>query len=143
MIKYQKELYKISRVFAYLRRARKATGQLKFIMYDLEFIYASHAHKFIRDSSEFSYHLGNIYGALSYFENEKSREFLSGMPAKLAGKVALPFISSGLDNPAKMYHDLCETLDLTLRLCKDLPLSEGVPQKMDRCKKFIHCLKPR
>ena len=142
-IRLQKELYRISRVFAYLRRARKATGQLKFIMYDLEFIYASYAHKSIRQSSEFSYHLANIYGTLSYFDHEKSRECLNGMPAKLAGKVVLPFISSELNNPEKMYHDLCETHDITLRVYEDSPLIEEVKQKIDRCKKFIYYLKPR
>ena len=143
MIKFQKELYRISRVFAYLRRARKATGQLKFIMYDLEFLYASYAHKFIRQFSEFSYHLGNIFAALSYYENEKSREFLNGMSAKLAGKVVLPFISGELDDPEEMYHYLCKVNDLMLSTHEGLPQVEEVRKKIDRCNEFVYYLKPR
>ena len=143
MIKFQKELYRISRVFAYLRRARKATGQLKFIMYDLEFLYASYAHKFIRQFSEFSYHLGNIFAALSYYENEKSREFLNGMSAKLAGKVVLPFISGELDDPEEMYHYLCKVNDLMLSTHEGSPQVEEVRKKIDRCNEFVYYLKPR
>ena len=143
MIKFQKELYRISRVFAYLRRARKATGQLKFIMYDLEFLYASYAHRSIRQLSDFSYHLGNIYATLSYFENVESRECLNGMPAKLAGKVVLPLISGELDDPEEMYHNLCKLNDLLLRAHEGLPQVEAVRKQIDRCNKFIYYLKPR
>lgn len=143
MIRFQKELYKISSILVYLKKARKATGQLKFIMYDLEFLYASYAHKYIRQSSEFSYHLANIYAALSYFDGVKSRECLNGMPAKLAGKVVLPFISGELDDPGKMYHDLCTVNDLLLRTHERLPQAEAVRKQIDRCNKFIYYLKPR
>ena len=143
MIRFQKELYKVSSIVAYLKRARKATGQLKFIMYDLEFFYASYAHESIRQPSEFSYHLGNIYATLSYYEGNKSRECLNGMQAKLAGKVVLPFISSELDDPEDMYQSLCAFQSLILLAHADSPQFEAVRKKVDRCKKFIYYLKPR
>ena len=140
MIKFQRELYKISSLFAYLSKARKATGQLKFIMYDLDFAYVTH-NKFIRGFSEFTYHFANICASLNIFENEKSREILNGMPAKLAGRVVLPLITAELDDPSKMYHDQCRSYDEILRLNKDSPLYEQLLQAMERYRKFIDWLK--
>ena len=141
MIRFQKELYKVSSIFSYLRRARKATGQFKFIMYDLEFAFAGKYQGDIRRSSEFSYHLNNIAFSMNRFENEKSREVLNGMPAKLAGRVVLPFISDELDDPSKMYHDLCEFYDKELLSHKDSLLHKHLSPIYDRYKNFIDCLK--
>ena len=140
MIKFQRELYKISSLFAYLRKARKATGQLKFIMYDLDFAYVTH-NKFIRGLSEFTYHFANICASLNIFENEKSREVLNGMPAKLAGRVVLPLITAELDDPSKMYHDQCRAYDEILRLNKDSPQYEQLLKAMERYRNFIDWLK--
>ena len=140
MIKFQGGLYKISSLFAYLRKARKATGQLKCIMYDLDFAYVTH-NKFIRGFSEFTYHFANICASLNIFENEKSREILNGMPAKLAGRVVLPLITAELVDPSKMYHDQCRSYDEILRLNKDSPLYEQLLQAMERYRKFIDWLK--
>ena len=142
MVKFQKELYKLSSLFSYLRRARKATGQLKFVMYDLEFLLATYQHESTRkELSEFNYHLTNILFALNGSDHEKSREILNGMPAKLAGRVVLPLIAAELDDPSKMYRDQCRTYDEMLRLNKDSPLYEQLLPAMERYRKFIDWLK--
>ena len=140
-VKFQKGLYKISSIFSYLRRARKATGQLKFIMYDLEFAAATHNHELVRKASSFNYHFTNIFYAMNGFEHEESRELLSGMSAKLAGRVVLPLISGELDNPSEMYHKLCDAYDEHIRTFKYFGLSEKSLQGIDRTKKFIDCMK--
>ena len=142
MVKFQKELYKISSLFSYLRRARKATGQLKFKMYDLEFILATYQHEQTRKRlSEFIYHLTNIFFALNGSDHEKSRELLSGMAAKLAGRVVLPLISGELDNPSEIYHEICDDYDKSIRSFTTSRPSKKSLQAIDRCKNFIDCMK--
>ena len=141
MVKFQKELYKTSRIFSYLRRARKATGQLKFIMYDLEFALATHSQESIRKASALGYHLTNIIYALNGFESETSRELLSGMSAKLAGRVVLPLISGESDNPSEMYHKICDAYDDQIRIFKYYPSFEKTWKDIDRTKIFIDCMR--
>ena len=141
MVKFQNELYKTSRIFSYLRRARKATGQLKFIMYDLEFAFATHNQELIRKESVLGYHLINIIYALSGSENETSRELLSGMSAKLAGRVVLPLISGESDNLSEMYHKICAAYDDQIRRYKYFPLFEKTLKDIDRIIKFIDCMR--
>ena len=141
MVKFQKELYKTSRIFSYLRRARKATGQLKFIMYDLEFALATHSQELIRKESALGYHLINIIYALNGSEHETTRELLSGMSAKLAGRVVLPLISGESDNLSEMYHKICDAYDDQIRMYKYFPLFEKTLKDIDRTKKFIDCMR--
>ena len=105
MIRFQKELGKISKLFTYLRKARIGTGQFKFSMYDLDFRLSCHNHKSYRHQSEFIYHLNNIVFKLNV---KRRREPLNGVIARLAGRAVLPFISGSLDNPSQTYSKLCD-----------------------------------
>ena len=138
-VKFQKELNKLANLLNYLKKARKATGQFKFGMYDLEFTTARHDKGTTPQESEFAYYLANILLELSRFEG---REHLNGMPAKLAGRIVLPFISGELDNPSQMYDKILNhNFDCNLIFGFD-GLSDLTMEESDRCRNFIDCLKP-
>lgn len=137
MIKFQKELHKISKLAAYLRRARKGTGQLKFAMYDLDFHLSDHNHKLHRQQSEFIYHFNNIIRKL----NSKRAEPLNGVPARLAGRAVLPFISDGLDNPSQTYAKLCSDFGVRNPLCWLKQVDESIIVTAQRNTEFIDSLR--
>ena len=64
------------------------------------------------------------------------------MPAKLAGRIVLPFISVELDNPSQMYDKIINhDFDCNLIFGFDA-LSGLTKEEWDRCRNFIDCLKP-
>lgn len=137
MIKFQKELYKISKPAAYLRKARKGTGQLKFAMYDLDFHLSDHKHKLHRQQSEFNYHFNNIIRKL----NSKRAEPLNGVPARLAGRAVLPFISDGLDDPSQTYAKLCSDFGVRNPMCWLKQVDESIIATAQRNTEFIDSLR--
>lgn len=137
MVKFQKELYKISKLATYLRKARKGTGQLKFAMYDLDFHLSDHNHKLHRQQSEFIYHFNNIIRKL----NSKRAEPLNGVPARLAGRAVLPFISDGLDNPQQTYAKLCSDFGVRNPLCWLKQVDESIVATAQRNTEFIDSLR--
>ena len=140
-VKFQQEMNKLAKLLVYLRKARKATGQFKFAMYDLDFASARRDFGATPQESEFAYYLANILQALTAFEGEESREYLNGMPAKLAGRIVLPFISGELDNPAQMYDKILKhNFDCNLIFGFDA-LSDLTKEEWHRCRNFIDCLK--
>ena len=142
-VKFQKELNKLAKLFNYLSKARKATGQLKFGMYDLEFLSACRDFGATPQESEFGSYLANILELLNRFEGEESHELLNGMPAKLAGRIVLPFISRELDNPSQMYDKIVEhNFDFKLIFGFEA-VSDLATKDVLRNRDFIGCLKPQ
>ena len=140
-VKFQKELNKLVKLFIYLSKARKATGQLKFGMYDLEFLSARRDFGATPQESEFGSYLANILELLNRFEGEESRELLNGMPVKLAGRIVLPFISRELDNPSQMYDKIVDhNFDCKLIFGFEA-LSDLTMKNVLRNRDFIDCLK--
>ena len=137
MVKFQKELYKISKLATYLRKARKGTGQLKFAMYDLDFHLSDHDHKSHRQPSEFIYHFNNIIKKL----NSKRAESLNGVPARLAGRAVLPLISDGLANPSQTYATLCADFGVRNPLCRSKQVNESIMAIAQRNTEFIDSLR--
>ena len=140
-VKFQQELNKLAKLFIYLRKARKATGQLKFGMYDLEFLSARRDFGVTPQESEFGSYLANILELLNRFEGEESRELLNGMPAKLAGRIVLPFISRELDNPSQMYDKIVEHNFNCKLIFGFEALSDLTMKEVFRNREFIDCLK--
>ena len=140
-VKFQNELNKLAKLFNYLRKARKATGQFKFGMYDLEFISARRDFGVNPQESEFGSYLANILELLNRFEGEESRELLNGMPAKLAGRIVLPFISRELDNPSRMYDKIVEHNFNCKLIFGFEALSDLTMKEVFRNREFIDCLK--
>ena len=137
-VKFQKELNKLVNLLNYLKKARKATGQFKFGIYDLDFTTARHDKGTTPQESVFAYYLANILQELSHFEG---REQLNGMPAKLAGRIVLPFISGELDNPSQMYDEILKhNFDCNLIFGFDA-LSDLTMEQFNRYRNFIDCLK--
>ena len=137
-VNFQKELNKLANLLNYLKKARKATGQLKFGIYDLEFMTAQNDKGTTPQESVFAYYIANILQELSHFED---RELLNGMPAKLAGRIVLPFISGELDNPSQMYDNILKNnFDCNLIFGFDA-LSDLSLEEFNRCRNFIDCLK--
>ena len=142
-VKFQKELNKLAKLFIYLSKARKATGQLKFGMYDLEFLSACRDFGATPQESEFGSYLANILELLNRFEGEESHELLNGMPAKLAGRIVLPFISRELDNPSQMYDKIVEH-NFNFKLIFGFEaVSDLATKNVLRNRDFIDCLKPQ
>ena len=113
VIRFQRELCKIYKLFVYLRKARKLTGRFKFYMYDLDF-YSSHCiHKLHRQRSGFIYHLNELLLYINLPRNEP----LDGVPARLAGRAVLPIISGNLDNPSQTYSKLCDDFGVKTSVC--------------------------
>ena len=140
-VKFQQELNKLAKLLNYLKKARKATGQLKFGMYDLEFLSARRDFGAMPQESEFGSYLANILELLNRFEGEESRELLNGMPAKLAGRIVLPFISRELDNPSQMYDRIVDhNFDCKLIFGFEA-LSDLTMKEVFRNRDFIDCLK--
>ena len=140
-VKFQKELNKLAKLFNYLSKARKATGQLKFGMYDLEFLCACRDFGATPQESEFGSYLANILELLNRFEGEESHELLNGMPAKLAGRIVLPFISRELDNPSQMYDKIIKhNFDFKLIFGFEA-ISDLTTKNVLRNRDFIDCLK--
>ena len=140
-VKFQKELNKLAKLFIYLGKARIATGQLKFGMYDLEFLSACRDFGATPQESEFGSYLANILELLNRFEGEESHELLNGMPAKLAGRIVLPFISRELDNPSQMYEKIIDhNFDCKLIFGFEA-LSDLTMKEVFRNRDFIDCLK--
>ena len=137
-VNFQKELNKLANLLNYLKKARKATGQLKFGIYDLEFMTAQNDKGTTPQESVFAYYIASILQELSHFED---RELLNGMPAKLAGRIVLPFISGELDNPSQMYDNILKNnFDCNLIFGFDA-LSDLSLEEFNRCRNFIDCLK--
>ena len=138
---FQQELNKLAKLLVYLKKTRKATGQFKVAMYDLDFTSASRDFGVTPKESEFGCYLACILQAFTAFEGAESREHLSGIPAKLAGRIVLPFISGELDNPAQMYDKILKhNFDCNLIFGFDA-LSDVTLEEFNRFRIFIDYLK--
>lgn len=142
----EKDFYKVSRLISYLRRARKATGQLKFNMYDLEMANSTHTQdQYLQEKGSFDFHIDNIFYLLNRFPEEKERELLTGMPSELAGRTIIPMISGSLDSASEKYDSMTNLFDSMIEIYKEMGETEEDPsrQKYERSKKFISSLKSK
>ena len=142
----EKDFYKVSRLISYLRSARKATGQLKFYMYDLEMAHATYTQdRYLQQNGSFDFHIDNIFYLLNQFPKEKERELLAGMPSELAGRAVIPMISGSLDSASEKYDWMTHLFDTTIEIYKKMGVMEEDPsrQQFERSKKFISYLKSK
>ena len=126
MAKLGRDFYKVSRLITYLEKARKATGQYKFRLYDMEMPRSKkrdnrfdEAHGF--ENPDFGYHYENLECLLGLVINGE-QEPLDGMVAEIAGRIVLPMISGGLTNPRAQFLKLDERYNFTLQLL-ELPVN--------------------
>ena len=110
-------------------------------MYDLEFLSARRDFGATPQESEFGSYLANILELLNRFEGEESHELLNGMPAKLAGRIVLPFISRELDNPSQMYDKIIYHNFNCKLIFGFEALSDLATKNVLRNRDFIDCLK--
>ncbi len=144
----EKDFYKVSQLISYLRNARRATGQLKFNMYDLEMFLATHTQDQFGKDKNFEFHLGNIIFLLNQFPGKKGREFLNGMPSELAGRAVLPMISGSLDSASEKYDEITARYDAMIKHYETMGVlkrdsSDPLWQEFERSKKFIAYLKSK
>ncbi|USE34339.1 hypothetical protein [Endozoicomonas sp. SCSIO W0465] len=113
LTKVENDFYKAYKLMTYLSKARKATGQLKFYLYDLEMGNSTHAQDRYKEVSTFYFHLGNILTHLNRYQGKKGRELLSGMTAELTGRIVLPMISSdcSLENTSEKHSELTKMFE--------------------------------
>ena len=126
MAKLGRDFYKVSRLITYLEKARKATGQYKFRLYDMEMPRSTKrdnrfdkAHGF--ENPDFGYHYENLECLLGLVINGE-QEPLDGMVAEIAGRIVLPMISGGLTNPRAQFLKLDERYNFMLQML-ELPVN--------------------
>ena len=126
MAKLGRDFYKVSRLITYLEKARKATGQYKFRLYDMEMPRSKKrdnrfdkAHGF--ENPDFGYHYENLERLLDWVIVGEL-EPLDGMVAEIAGRIVLPMISGGLTNPRAQFLELDERYNFTLQML-ELPVN--------------------
>ncbi|WP_257292219.1 hypothetical protein, partial [Endozoicomonas sp. ONNA1] len=128
----------------YLRRTRKALGQLAFNLEDLETnevtwrIYPEDY-----DNERFRYHLSNILFQLNRSSGQPWRELLSETDAGIVGQCIIPMIIGNLSNPQRFYRYFCWEIDREVNLYHNKDLSETQKKEyVARSKKLIEPLNP-
>ena len=139
------------KLILYLRKNRKATGQFKAWMYDMEMRACIYRNSEGNDGIDnFMFHWLNISTVLN--KHMKQRELLNGIPARLAGRVVLPKLQGQVYDAnrqaltsellRKEFDHLAVKLDKTLSQYPDE--KEGMLSRKYRgarqCKSFIHCM---
>ena len=150
MARLGRDFYKVSRLITYLKKARKATGQYKFRVYDMEMPKS----KYKRDNCfgkadgfedpGFGFHYKNLEFLL-HGSTVGELEPLDGMLAEIAGRIVLPMISGGLTNPRAQFQKLDEINNfylIMLELLSVNPEHQGriSVQSLHRSKRFIAAL---
>ena len=150
MARLGRDFYKVSRLITYLKKARKATGQYKARLYDMEIPGSNYkqsgssAKLCYLKASRFPYHIDNLLFLLS--SDYEGCELLDGMPAEIAGRIVIPMISGGLMSPRAQFLKLDQIYTYRLRVLKTNPaiqdkmVVQKVLRKVHRSKRFIAAL---
>ncbi|MBO9496230.1 hypothetical protein [Salinisphaera sp. G21_0] len=143
---YQKNeaVVSIKNTLEYLKRARKALGQLAFNLVDLDTHnrdWRIHPNEY--DRRRFDYHLLNILYQLNRSPHAPWREFLSETEAGIVGQYIIPMIVGNLSNPQEFYSYYCREIEKEVNSYSD----EVLPKKQKneyiaRSLKLIEPLKP-
>ena len=133
----------MKKTLEYLKRTRKALGQLAFNLEDLEThkpTWVLHQHNYEED--RFIHHLSNLLLLLNRYLGKPWSELLSETDAGIVGQCIIPMIP-GNSNPLKMYNHLCRVIDSEVNHgVKRNLLAEQKQEYVARSKKFIETLNP-
>ena len=107
MARLGRDFYQVSRLMTYLKKARKATGQFKFKVYDMEMMYANcRQDADFGEGRNFTFHYKNLINLFHMFSGVEGQEFLDGMLAEITGRIVIPMISGGLKSPEETFRTL-------------------------------------
>ena len=138
-----RDFYQVSRLITYLEKVRKATVQYKFRIYDMGMAVSNcrQDDNYGKDKG-FDYHYDNLLPLLQGYPDEEGQEFMDGMPAEIAGRIVIPMISCGLENPQEHFRRLDDKYTVQLeRLSGALRKQQGVSvREVNRSKRFIAAL---
>ncbi|WP_257263975.1 hypothetical protein [Endozoicomonas sp. ONNA2] len=138
-----KNVVSMKNTLEYLKRTRKALGQLAFNLEDLEThkpTWVLHRHSYEED--RFIHHLSNLLLLLNRFLGKPWSELLSETDAGIVGQCIIPMIP-GNSNPLKMYNHLCRVIDSEVNHgVKRNLLAAQKQEYVARSKKFIETLNP-
>ena len=152
MARLGRDFYKVSRLITYLKKARKATGQYKARLYDMEMPRSNYrrsgsfAKLYDLEPTHFDFHIDNLLFLLHVSSNYEGQELLDGMLAEIAGRIVIPMISGELMNPREQFLKLDQIYTHRLRMLKTNPaiqdemVVQKVLQKVHRSKRFIAAL---
>lgn len=138
------KIVSVKNTLEYLKRTRKALGQLAFNLVDLE----THEYEWRifpddYDKQRFDYHLSNILFQLNRSPHDPCREFLSETEAGIVGQCVIPMIVGNFFNPRNLYSYFCWKIDKDVNSYSDEPLSEKQKKEyLARSLKLIEPLKP-
>ena len=100
----ERDFYKISKLLSYLKRARKAVGQLKFYLYDLEVSVSSYRQdEIFGKDKKFDFYFTSILEKLNRHSRAKGRVLLDGKLSDLVGRVVLPMITGKQEDSLTLY----------------------------------------
>ncbi len=134
------DFYKISKLLSYLKRARKAVGQLKFYLYDLEVCVSSYRQdEIFGKDKKFDFYYTSILESLNRNPRGNGRVLLDGKHADLAGRVVLPVITGKQEDSLTLYLKHIARINAESNLIGIFGAKNNDPywQRLQRSKRFM------